>query len=57
MPPAYSAPRAAPVVGATHATVGTFKNPVVLSNLGIADFHAATLFVIYRAICNPFAGR
>ena len=57
MPPAYSAPRAAPVVGATHATVGTFNNPVVLSNLGIADFHAATLFVIYRAICNPFAGR
>lgn len=37
-------------------TVGTFGNPVVLSNLGIAVFHAVTLLVIFRTIGNPFKG-
>ena len=30
----------------TPVTVGTVSNPVVMSNLGIAAFHAITLFVI-----------
>jgi hypothetical protein len=33
----------------TPVTVGTVFNPVVVSNLGIAAFHAATLVTIYRA--------
>ena len=35
-------------------TVGTFDNPVVISNLGIAVFHTITLFFIWRAVGNPF---
>lgn len=31
----------------TPLTVGTFHNPVVISNLLIAAFHAVTLFLIY----------
>lgn len=38
----------------TPITVGTLQNPVVVSNLGIAIFHAVTLLVIWRAIGNPF---
>jgi len=38
----------------TPFTVGTFHNPVVLSNIGIAGFHIVTLMVIWRAIGNPF---
>jgi hypothetical protein len=41
----------------TPATVGTFRNPVVISNLLIAAFHAATLTVLWRATGNAFAGR
>ena len=41
----------------TPVTVGTFHNPVVISNLGIALFHTITLFVIWRAIGNPFQKR
>lgn len=33
----------------TPLTVGTLANPVVLSNLGIAAFHAVTLYLIWRA--------
>ena len=29
-------------------TVGTLTNPVVISNLGIAAFHAVTLFLIWQ---------
>ena len=32
----------------TPLTVGTLRNPVVISNLLIAALHAATLFVIWR---------
>ncbi len=32
----------------TPLTVGTWTNPVVVSNLGIAAFHAATLVGIWR---------
>jgi hypothetical protein len=38
----------------TPVSVGTFHNPVVISNLGIAVFHTITLLVIWRAIGNPF---
>jgi hypothetical protein len=38
----------------TPVTVGTFHNPVVISNLGIAVFHTITLLFILRAIGNPF---
>ena len=38
----------------TPITVGTFKNPVVISNIGIAGFHIATLLFTWRAIGNPF---
>jgi hypothetical protein len=38
----------------TPLTVGAFHNPVVISNLGIAVFHAITLLFIWRAIGNPF---
>lgn len=38
----------------TPVTVGTFHNPVVISNLGIAVFHAITLLAIWRAIGGPF---
>jgi len=37
----------------TPLTVGTFHNPVVISNLGIAVFHTITLLFIWRAIGNP----
>ncbi len=33
---------------ATPLTVGTLSNPVVLSNLGIAAVHVATLVVVWR---------
>jgi Na+-transporting NADH:ubiquinone oxidoreductase subunit NqrB len=33
----------------TPLTVGTFANPVVMSNLGIAAFHSVTLAWIWRA--------
>lgn len=33
----------------TPLTVGTLANPVVLSNLAIAAFHAATVAAIYQA--------
>ena len=33
----------------TPLTVGTLANPVVVSNLGIAAFHAVTLALIWRA--------
>jgi hypothetical protein len=32
----------------TPFTVGTFANPVVISNLGIATFHSVTLWSIWR---------
>jgi hypothetical protein len=32
----------------TPFTVGSFSNPVVMSNLGIAAFHCITLWVIWR---------
>lgn len=32
----------------TPFTVGTVANPVVVSNLGIAAFHAATLLAVWR---------
>lgn len=36
-------------------TVGTFANPVVLSNLGIAAFHAATLATLWmNGLFNQF---
>jgi hypothetical protein len=38
----------------TPVTVGTLQNPVVVSNLGIAIFHAITLLVIWRVTGNPF---
>lgn len=38
----------------TPVTVGTFHNPVVISNLGIAVFHTLTLVFIWQAIGNPF---
>jgi len=41
----------------TPLTVGTLMNPIVVSNLGIAAFHAVTLIVIWRAIGYPFAGQ
>jgi hypothetical protein len=34
---------------ATPFTVGTFGNPVVLSNLAIAAFHSVTLWSIWRS--------
>ncbi len=33
----------------TPLTVGTLRNPVVISNLGIAAFHAVTLILIWQA--------
>jgi len=33
----------------TPLTVGTLHNPVVVSDLGIASFHAVTLLLIWRA--------
>lgn len=33
----------------TPITVGTLRNPVVLSNLGIAAFHAVTLTLLWQA--------
>lgn len=39
----------------TPLTVGTFANPVVVSNLAIAAFHAVTLATIWRA-CASGAG-
>jgi len=33
----------------TPLTVGTLRNPVVISNLGIAAFHAVTLVLIWQA--------
>ncbi len=33
----------------TPLTVGTLRNPVVISNLGIAAFHAVTLALIWQA--------
>lgn len=33
----------------TPLTVGTFANPVVISNLGIAAFHSLTLWSIWKA--------
>ncbi len=33
----------------TPLTVGTFKNPVVVSNLLIAVFHLATVYTIWKA--------
>jgi uncharacterized membrane protein (DUF441 family) len=36
----------------TPITVGTFHNPVVISNLGIAAFHSVTLFITWRSIGN-----
>jgi hypothetical protein len=33
---------------ATPVTVGTLFNPVVVSNLGIAVFHAVTVVLIFR---------
>jgi hypothetical protein len=41
----------------TPLTVGTFHNPMVISNLGIAVFHAITLLFIWRAIGIPFRER
>jgi len=38
----------------TPVTVGAFDNPVVISNLGIAVFHAITLLIIWRTMGNPF---
>ena len=38
----------------TPFTVGTIRNPVVISNLAIAAFHLITLGVIWGAIGNPF---
>jgi hypothetical protein len=35
-------------------TVGELQNPVVMSNLGIAAFHAVTLWTIWQNIGNPF---
>jgi hypothetical protein len=35
----------------TPFTVGSFENPVVMSNLGIAAFHSLTLWAIWKA--NP----
>lgn len=32
----------------TPFTVGSFENPVVISNLGIAAFHCLTLFTIWK---------
>ena len=32
----------------TPITAGTFHNPVVISNLGIAVFHSVTLFITWR---------
>jgi hypothetical protein len=34
----------------TPVTVGTFANPVVVSNLGIAAFHCATIVTIFLAM-------
>ncbi len=34
----------------TPLTVGTIKNPVVISNILIAAFHSITLVAIYRNI-------
>ena len=34
----------------TPVTVGTFSNPVVVSNLGIAAFHCATIVTIFLAM-------
>lgn len=41
----------------TPFTVGTVKNPVVISNLGIAAFHVVTTLLIWQAIGNPLIGR
>lgn len=37
----------------TPVTVGDFANPVVLSNLGIAAFHAVTLLFIWHEVGRP----
>lgn len=37
----------------TPITVGTFQNPVVITNLVVAVFHAITLASIWRSIGNP----
>jgi hypothetical protein len=34
--------------------LGGFRNPVVISNLGIAAFHAVTLWTICQSTGNPF---
>ncbi|MEN1728202.1 MAG: hypothetical protein AAGJ52_07150 [Pseudomonadota bacterium] len=33
-------------------TVGTFQNPVVISNLGIAAFHVFTIVAIWRVLSH-----
>lgn len=35
-------------------TAGGLQNPVVISNLAIAAFHAITLWTIWQSIGNPF---
>lgn len=40
----------------TPITVGTLRNPVVMSNLVIAFFHAITLLAIWRELGSPIAG-
>jgi hypothetical protein len=37
----------------TPITVGTFYNPVVISNLIVATLHICTLLAIFKAIGNP----
>lgn len=39
---------------ASPMTAGGFQNPVVMSNLGIAAFHAVTLWTLWQRIGNPF---
>ncbi len=34
--------------------VGGLQNPVLISNLGIAAFHAVTLWTIWQSMGNPF---
>jgi Na+-transporting NADH:ubiquinone oxidoreductase subunit NqrB len=41
----------------TPITVGTVKNPVVISNIGIAAFHIVTTLLIWQAIGNPLIAR
>ena len=40
----------------TPLTVGTLAIPVVVSNLLIVMVHLTTLFLIWKAIGNPFRG-